>query len=131
MTDNREQIAYSPLFKPLAVVVGMGPGRTEASVKAGLLRLRMGWAFNLEVPTDLVKSAAVVDDRKWWWGCGAHVIGRGRWIINGTLKNLVEIHFREPVTARTLGKRMAVSSVLVSVRDAGAFARQLTLDPPR
>ncbi len=125
VTNINNEIAYSRLFKPLATAVGLSQGHTEASIAAGILKLRMGWAFSLQAPTSAVVSAIPVADAKWWWGCGAHVIGRGRWIINGTLRGLVEINFQGPVAARALGVRVAVRSVLVSVPDARGFAKQL------
>lgn len=125
MTHIDHKIAYSRWFKPLATAVGLGQGRTDASITDGTLRLRMGWAFNVQAPTDLVASATPLEHGKWWWGCGAHVIGSGRWIINGTLKNLVEIRFAQPVTAHALGSRVTVKSVLVSVSNAREFAAQL------
>lgn len=113
----QDRIAFNRVFKPLASVLGMGPGRSEVRVADGSLSLRMGWAFRATIPLADVDSAELVTNPRWWWSIGAHIIGTGRWILNGTLKNLVEIRFRRPVAASAMGMRITVNSVIVSVQD--------------
>ena len=93
----------------------MGPNQTEAVVDDQWFRARMGWAFRVAVRRSDIESVTPVADPNWWWGIGAHLIGANRWIINGTLQNLVEVKFRSTARGSALGLPTKVDSVIVSI----------------
>ena len=105
--------------------IGMGPGRTVVSVDEKSVHVKMGWAFSVDIPRDEIVGTAVVTDPPWWWGVGAHLIGRNRWIVNGTLSGLVDIRTRTPIKGRALGMPVPVESLVVSVADPARLVRSL------
>ena len=52
-------------------------------------------------------------------------MGNGRWIINGSFDNLVEIFFKEDTKALTLGRNTTIRSLILSVVDPEEFLQQL------
>jgi len=118
-------IKFNPVYGPFAKVIGMGPGRTVCEIADGRLRVRMGWAFELDTPLSQVDHAVPEPDAKWYWGFGAHLVGNGRWIINGSFDNLVEIFFKEDTKALTLGRNTTIRSLILSVVDPEEFLQQL------
>lgn len=121
----KSSIAFSPVFKPFATVVGTGPGQTRIEVSEQTLRLRMGWAFNLATSLNNVAGARVVEESKWWWGYGVHKIGSRKWIANGTLDNLVEITFKTPVKANAIGFPITAEAVIVSAENPADLVARL------
>lgn len=119
------RVSFNPAWGAFASVLGIGPGRTLVAVEAGSLRVQMGWAFRCEIPLAEIKSAQLVEDPRWWWGIGAHRIGPNRWIVNGTMSDLVEIRMTKPVRGRALGIAVKVESLLISVADPQALLTEL------
>ena len=54
---KRFPIRFTGANKALALL-GLTPGRSWVEVGDGRLRVRMGWAFHLDVPLEHVRSAA-------------------------------------------------------------------------
>jgi hypothetical protein len=123
--EMTRQISYNAASGIFTSVLGIGPSRTLVTVEAGSLQVRMGWAFRCEIPLAEIASAHLVEKTNWWWGIGAHRIGTNRWIMNGTLHDLVEIRMANTVRARTAGIAVKVDSLLVSVADPQALIAEL------
>jgi hypothetical protein len=75
----------------------------------------MGWGFRADLD-----RASIVDVRPRpyvWWAFGVHYGGQGRWIVNGSGHDVVALVLDPPGRARTLGVRITVREVWVSVED--------------
>jgi hypothetical protein len=101
---------------------GGGPGRGGVEVGSTVLRVRMA-GFHLDIPRSTVRSAAR-SARSVRGIIGVHG-GRGRWLVNGSDRGLVELVIEPPCyTPRqpsTLFLRSKVSSLTISLVDPGGF----------
>jgi hypothetical protein len=102
--------------------LGGGPGRGGVEVDSTVLRVRMA-DFHLDIPRSSVRSAAR-SARSVQGTYGVHG-GRGRWLVNGSYKGLVELTIDPPCyTPRqpsTLFLRSKVSSLTISLVDPDGF----------
>ncbi|OBH98441.1 hypothetical protein, partial [Mycobacterium scrofulaceum] len=103
---------------PLAVPVGLGPKRSWLRVDAGTLHVKMGWAFDARVPLASITRAERADDRV--LTLGVHY-SSGRWLVNGSGKNLVALTIEPPVNARAVGRSISLRELWVSVTDPDAL----------
>ena len=101
---------------------GRGPGRGGVEVGSTVLRVRMA-GFHLDIPRSTVRSAAR-SARSVRGTIGVHG-GRGRWLVNGSDRGLVELVIEPPCyTPRqpsTLFLRSKVSSLTISLVDPDGF----------
>jgi hypothetical protein len=101
---------------------GGGPGRGGVEVDSTMLRVRMA-DFHLDIPRSSVRSAAR-SARSIRGTIGVHG-GRGRWLVNGSYKGLVELAIEPPCyTPRqptTLFLRSNISSLTISLVDPDGF----------
>jgi len=111
---------------------GGGPGRGGVEVDSAGLRVRMA-DFHLDIPRSSVRSAAR-SARSVRRTIGVHG-GRGRWLVNGSYKGLVELVIEPPCyTSRqpsTLFLRSKVSSLTISLVDPDGFIAAVEGDVPR
>ena len=108
------KLRYERWFLPLSVPFGLGPERSEVRVEAGLLHVKMGWAFGAHIPLASITSAQATDARVLGWG--VHY-GGGRWLVNGSGKGLVALTIEPPVRAKFCLTSVSVRSLWVSVAD--------------
>lgn len=108
------EMSYQRWFVPLATPLGLGPKRSDVSVRDGVLQVAMGWGFSADIPLASVKKASQFHDRVFAWGVHGF---RGRWLVNGSSQGIVELTIDPPVTARIMGVRMKLRELLVSVTD--------------
>jgi hypothetical protein len=120
------QISYHNRFRPFASAIGLGPSQSQVLVSGESLSVKMGWAFRAEIPLSSVASVSLAEDVPWYWGVGAHVIGKNTWIMNGTLKNLVEIDMEQLVPARVAGLKIQLLTLFVSVQDPQELISELS-----
>jgi hypothetical protein len=101
---------------------GGGPGRGGVEVGSTVLRVRMA-GFHLDIPRGTVRSAAR-SARSVRGTIGVHS-RRGRWLVNGSDRGLVELVIEPPCyTPRqpsTLFLRSKVSSLTISLVDPDGF----------
>jgi hypothetical protein len=103
--------------------LGIGPGSSGVEVDADQIRVRMGWAFRLDIPRSSVRSAG--RSRVRLRGTrGVH--GRaGRFVVNGSADGLVELAIEPPCFLErrlsTLFRRERVSSLILSLADPDGF----------
>lgn len=119
------ELSYGKVYKPLATVCGLGPARSSVRVADGALLVRVGWAFAAEIPLGNIRAAIPAPPAPWYWGAGVHVVGKGKWIVNGTLGNLVEITIDPPVAVRSGPIHPKVNTLIVSVEDPPALIAAL------
>jgi hypothetical protein len=115
MTTN---LRYEPWFLPLSVPFGLGPKQSEVLVADGSLRVRFGWGFRAEIPLTSIKDAKPNSDRVYAWG--AHGF-RGRWLVNGSSKGIVQLTIDPPARAYVMGVPITLRTLDVSVTDPQAL----------
>ena len=112
MASTREFPIRYGVSRPLLSVLGAGPRFSGVTVHGDTLCVRMGWMFRAEVP---LSSVAGVEPHKGLvGGIGVHG-GRGRWLVNGGIKGIVDISIDPPASARVLGVRARLKELQVGV----------------
>jgi hypothetical protein len=106
----------------LFLIVGLTPGRSYIELEPDVVRVRMGWAFSMELPRVSIRSAQRAKDSP--WSIGVHGWGQ-RWRVNGAASPMVAIDIAPPASARVLFFRVSVRELLVSVDDPDALVLQL------
>jgi hypothetical protein len=106
----------------LMALVGLLPSRSWIELGDGELHVRMGWAFDLRVPTESVDSASPCD--RSFISRGVHG-WRGRWLVNGSGEGLVTVRFEPRQRGRSGPFAVWVQELIVSVDDPGAFLAAL------
>ena len=108
------EMSYQRWFVPLATPLGLGPKRSDVSIRDDVLHVAMGWGFSADIPLASVKGARRFHDRVFAWGVHGF---RGRWLVNGSSQGVVELTIDPPVRARIMGVPMTLRELLVSVTD--------------
>jgi hypothetical protein len=105
------------------VLLGIVPEHCRVEVDASELRVRMAWAFRLDVPRMSVRSVALDDRRAWGWGAHGW---RGTWLVNGSSSGLVRIELDPAGHGRVAGFPAHVRVLLVAVEAPEALVEALT-----
>ena len=105
-------------FLPLSVPLGLGPKRSEMRIEDGTLHGRFGWGFRTEIPLTSIKDAKPSNERV--YASGAHG-WRGRWLVNGSSEDIVELTIAPPVRAYVMGAPIKLQTLYVSVTDPQAL----------
>lgn len=115
MAPRRFPIRFTGLNRALSII-GIPRERSWVEIDEERLRVRMGWAFRLDVPRVQVRSAQPENRRVWSWGVHGW---RGRWLVNGSSTGIVRIELSPPGRARALPWPFPVSvrELRVSVED--------------
>jgi hypothetical protein len=112
------ELRYESWFLPLATPLGLGPGRSDVTVADGVLHVFMGWGFSADIPLASIKNAQRNDDRVLGWGVHGW---RGRWLVNGSSKGIVELTIDPPVLAKVVGVQTSLRTLRISVTDPDAL----------
>jgi hypothetical protein len=104
------------------VLLGIAPDLCRVEVDEGELRVRMAWAFRLDVARANVGSVARVEGRVFGWGAHGW---RGKWLVNGSSSGLVHVELDPPGHGRVMGFPVSVRVLVVSVDDPGALVDAL------
>jgi hypothetical protein len=108
----RFPIAYGTAMRALGGVLGLGPSKAWIDINAITVEVRMGWAFHATFPRGAVAGATESDRQS--FSLGVH--GRnGRWLVNGTMKQLVRLDLDPEQRARVLGRDVRLNSLDISV----------------
>ena len=111
-------LRYERWFLPFSVPLGLGPKRSEVRIEDGTLHLRFGWGFRTEIPLTSIKDAKPNNDRVYAWGAHGW---RGRWLVNGSSKDIAELTIDPPARAYVLGAPIKLQTLYVSVTDPQAL----------
>jgi hypothetical protein len=111
-------LRFERWYLPLAVPVGLGPSRSEIRLDVGVLHVKMGWAFEADIPLASITKAEAAKERVLAWG--VHYAG-GRWLVNGSGKGLVALTIDPPVQAKVWIRSVTLRSLWVSVTDPDAL----------
>ena len=109
-------------LKPLLVATGMTPSRCYLELHPELVRVRMSWGFQADIPRASIQEVRRVAN-------APHSIGvhgwRGHWIVNGASGPLVQLTLAPKVPARAVGMPIALSRLAVSVDDPDGLVGEL------
>ena len=108
---------------PLGLLTGMWPRRCFVELGAGDVTVAMGWAFRARIPRPAIEAVQPARVGP-WAGVGVHG-WRGTWVVNGTLRGMVEVVLRDPVPARLYVFPVRLRRLFVSVDDPEGLAQQL------
>jgi len=111
-------LRYERWFLPFSVPFGLGPKQSEVRVAGGSLYVRFGWGFRVEIPLTSIKAAKPNTGRVSAWG--AHGF-RGRWLVNGSSKGIVELTIDPPARAYVIGVPTTLRTLDISVTDPQAL----------
>jgi len=109
------ELRYQRWFLPLATPLGLGPKRSDVSIRDDILHVAMGWGFSADIPLDSVTDARECHDRV--FAIGVHGGWRGRWLVNGSSQGIVELTIDPPVRATVMGVPTTLRVLMVSVTD--------------
>ncbi|WP_396929838.1 hypothetical protein [Mycolicibacterium sp.] len=112
------EVSFDRWYRPLATPLGLGPGRCDVSVAAGTLHVSMGWGFSADIPLASITDAKPAKGPFLGWGVHGW---RGRWLVNGSSKGVVELTIDPPVQAKVVGVPTTLRTLLVSVTDPDAL----------
>jgi hypothetical protein len=111
-------LQYERWFLPFSVPFGLGPDRSAVRVEDGTLHVRFGWGFRTEIPLDSIKDAKPNNEKVYAWGAHGW---RGRWLVNGSSKNIVELTIDPAARAYVMGAPIKLRTLYVSVTDPQAL----------
>jgi hypothetical protein len=117
------QIRFERWYLALSVPLGLGPERSEVRVDGGTLHVKMGWAFEADIPLSSITGAETTNARV--LSRGVHH-SRGRWLVNGSGKGLVALTIEPPVQAKIAKLSLPLRSLWVSVTDPDALIAACT-----
>jgi hypothetical protein len=98
--------------------LGLGPKRSEMRIEDGARHVRFGWCFRTETPLTSINDAKPSNERVYTWGARGW---RGRWLVNSSSKDIVELTIAPPVRAYAMGAPIKLQTLYVSVTDPQAL----------
>lgn len=119
----RHEIAFSRWFLPLAVITGLWPRWSDIETDADDVSVRMSWAFRATIPRKAVASVSRPERRP--LSIGVHG-WRGRWLVNGSTRNLVTIDIEPAARCQVIGVPLRLNQLMVSVDDPDRLIADLT-----
>jgi hypothetical protein len=105
------------------VPFGFGPKHSEVRIADDALRVKYGWGFDTTVPLSSITKAEPNNERVLSWGAHGW---RGRWMVNGSSKGIVELTIDPPAKARVMGVPTELRTLWVSVTDPDALIKACT-----
>ena len=101
------------------------PRRCRVTVSPAVLEVVMGargWAFTARVPRTSIVDVARVSGPVFSWGAHGW---RGRWLVNGSSRGLVQVNIDPTTWAHCCGIPLRLRQLIVSVDDPDRFAAAL------
>ncbi len=106
------QFSFDRWYRWMAAPLGLGPKRAVIQMSATHLRVKLGWAFEADIPltsvAEIRRGQRVIDG----WGARG---SRGIWVVNGSQNDIVEVVIDPPVQARAARRRVEVQLLRISV----------------
>jgi hypothetical protein len=122
VTDTQSFPILSGAFRPLLVVLGMGPRFSRVELDDDELQVTMGWAFRARIPRSAITGARSVTGRV--GGIGVHG-WRGRWLVNGSMERIVGIDVEPAARALAVGFPVHLHYLSLSLENPDAFLAAL------
>ena len=108
------ELRYERWFLPLSVPFGLGPKQSEIRIADDVLHVKFGWGFRTAVPLSSITNVEPAQGRVTSWGAHGW---RGRWLVNGSSKGMVELTIEPATTARVMGVPVTLSTLWLSVTE--------------
>lgn len=127
-TDHGERfpILFTGGNRSLAIV-GLRPSSSYVELTDDTMTVRMGVGFRSTVPRRSIRAAEPYDGPVGGWGVHGW---RGRWLVNGSATNLVDVHLDPPARGYMTGFPVTVKRLRLSMVDPEAFLSALGVDAP-
>ena len=122
MAVRRFPILFTGPNKAMALL-GIPQRRSVVEVDDTEVRVRMSWAFRATIPLGSIRSVSRYDGPVYGWGAHGW---RGRWLVNGSSSNIVELAIDPPAPARTMVFPIRLRTLRVSVTEPEAFMAALS-----
>jgi hypothetical protein len=120
----RTELRYERWYVLLSTPLGLGPKTSEVRIEDGILHVKMGWAFDAQIPVASIVRAEASDERT--FTAGVHY-SNGRWLVNGSGKGLVKLTIEPPVPAKVPLRTVELRSLVLSVTDPDALIAACTV----
>jgi hypothetical protein len=117
------ELRYERWFLPFSVPLGCGPKQSEVRIDGDSLHVKFGWGFRTQIPLSSITKAEPNNERVYAWG--AHGF-RGRWLVNGSSKGIVELTIDPPAKAYVMGVPIKLRLLDVSVTEPDALIEAVT-----
>ncbi len=117
----RFPIRFTGANKAMALL-GLTPRTSFVEVYETEMIVRMGWAFECQIPRSSVRSVAADHARVLGWGAHGW---RGVWLVNGSSSGIVRIELEAHGHARVLIFPVTVRVLRVAVEDPDGLMRAL------
>jgi hypothetical protein len=119
----RYAIRVDPMFRGLFALLGASAQHDYVDVGAGHIEVHLGWLFRTSIPRSAITAAKHHADMFGGWGAHGW---RGRWLVNGSSKGVVEINLTPRQPARLLGIwPLSLQTLYVSLVEPDAFLAAL------
>jgi len=118
---------YSPFMRVLLTLLLAGPRHSTVRVDDDELVVRLGlggWCYATRVPRSSIRSVEIRTERLRGLGWGAHG-WRGRWLVNGSMRGLVDIAIEPRARARCVGWPIRLRMLIVSLEEPARFVEAL------
>jgi hypothetical protein len=119
----RYAIRVDPAFRGLFAVLGAGANRDYLDVGPDKIEVRLGWLYRATIDRSAITAAKHHADMHGGWGAHGW---RGRWLVNGSSKGVVELDLTDRQSASLLGFwPLALDTLYVSLVDPDGFLATL------
>jgi hypothetical protein len=106
------QFSFDRWYRCMAAPLGLGPKRAVIRMSATHLHVKLGWAFEADIPmtsiAEIRRGQRVIDG----WGARGR---KGIWVVNGSQNDIVEVAIDPSVQARAARRRVEVQLLRISV----------------
>jgi len=116
-TGQSFPLLYGSL-RPLLSALGMGPRFSGVVLDDTEMHIAMGWAFRATVARSEITGARAVAGMV--GGIGVHG-WRGRWLVNGSMNNIVGIDIEPAARAVAVGIPVSLTYLALSLEDPAGF----------
>jgi hypothetical protein len=125
MPTSEHAISFGRFMRVLMTLLLCGPHQCRVTVSDGWLEVRMGvggWAFAARVPRGSIVAVEPSDRSVMAWGAHGW---RGRWLVNGSSRGLVQLTIDPPARARCIGFPIRLRQLTVSLVDRDSLLAAL------
>jgi hypothetical protein len=120
-TIRRYNLSFNRVMRVVMTVFLCGPRQCRVQLDGDRLRVRMGlagWAFAGSVPRRSIKTARTVRGPVLAWGAHGW---RGRWLVNGSSRGLVQLTIEPPARGRCLFVPIKLKELTLSLEQPDQF----------
>lgn len=119
------ELSFNRFMTVVMTPILAGPRRCRVVIEANQLSVTMGvggWAFSARAPRSSVTRVARVSGPVWAWGAHGW---RGRWLVNGSSRGLVQVSIQPAGRGRCLIFPIKLTELTVSLDEPDKFVAAL------